>query len=372
MGTTLTGTTPQDTYDSLIKVTDNGPLSGTAKYLSDGLGNDSVLALSTARVGVATTSPATTLDVAGAGRIKSSLGDYLLTIENIKDDSQGLLVRASDNDSTPIVKFQSSVGATSETWIDRFVVNKDGNVGIGTSSPSTKLTVDNSALGTTRAIDLVGNTSTAKGHLGYFADGVYLSSNYFFDGAQNNDVSGLGQSAIVLQASAGSASNIAFRTSAAGSTATTVRATIDADGLKFNGDTLQVNALDDYEEGTFTPTVSYSTSGTPIYATQSGVYTKIGRSVQVQMVLSWNENGAVGNITIQGLPFASVGTHRAIPSILSFGLTGLPTAVSVTGIIFGSSTAISLFLDDNAGTTLTEAYTDNDQDLYVTVTYQAA
>jgi hypothetical protein len=51
MGTTLTGTTPQDTYDSLIKVTDNGPLSGTAKYLSDGLGNDSVLALSTTAVG---------------------------------------------------------------------------------------------------------------------------------------------------------------------------------------------------------------------------------------------------------------------------------------------------------------------------------
>jgi hypothetical protein len=47
MGTTLTGTTPANTYDSLIKVTDNGPISGTAKYLSDGLGNDSVLALST-------------------------------------------------------------------------------------------------------------------------------------------------------------------------------------------------------------------------------------------------------------------------------------------------------------------------------------
>jgi hypothetical protein len=51
MGTTLTGTTPQDTYDSLIKVTDNGPLSGTAKYLSDGLGNDSALALSTGNIG---------------------------------------------------------------------------------------------------------------------------------------------------------------------------------------------------------------------------------------------------------------------------------------------------------------------------------
>ena len=62
MGTTLTGTTPATTYDSLIKVTDNGPLSGTAKYLSDGLGNDSVLALSTAAVGIGTTDPQTILN----------------------------------------------------------------------------------------------------------------------------------------------------------------------------------------------------------------------------------------------------------------------------------------------------------------------
>jgi hypothetical protein len=52
MGTTLTGTEIKDTYDSLIKVTDNGPISGTAKYLSDGLGNDSVLALSTTALGI--------------------------------------------------------------------------------------------------------------------------------------------------------------------------------------------------------------------------------------------------------------------------------------------------------------------------------
>jgi hypothetical protein len=55
MGTTLTGTTPQDTYDSLIKVTDNGPLSGTLKALSDGLGNDSTLSLSTTAASIAGT-----------------------------------------------------------------------------------------------------------------------------------------------------------------------------------------------------------------------------------------------------------------------------------------------------------------------------
>ena len=66
MGTTLTGTTPQDTYDSLIKVTDNGPLSGTAKYLSDGLGNDSALALSTSRVGIGTATPVYNLHINAA------------------------------------------------------------------------------------------------------------------------------------------------------------------------------------------------------------------------------------------------------------------------------------------------------------------
>ena len=70
MGTTLTGTTPQDTYDSLIKVTDNGPLSGTLKALSDGLGNDSTLSLSTTAASIAGTldvSGTTTLDVLNAG-----------------------------------------------------------------------------------------------------------------------------------------------------------------------------------------------------------------------------------------------------------------------------------------------------------------
>ena len=64
MGTSLTGTKPKDTYDSLIKVTDNGPLDPTTgKYLSDGLGNDSPLALSQAAVGIGTSAPEALLHV---------------------------------------------------------------------------------------------------------------------------------------------------------------------------------------------------------------------------------------------------------------------------------------------------------------------
>ena len=39
------------------------------------------------------------------------------------------------------------------------------------------------------------------------------------------------------------------------------------------------NTLDDYEEGTFTPTVTYSGTNTPSHASQIGRYTKIGRIV---------------------------------------------------------------------------------------------
>jgi hypothetical protein len=47
MGTALTGLEIKDTYESLIKVGDNGPLDGTLQRLSDGLGNDLPLLVST-------------------------------------------------------------------------------------------------------------------------------------------------------------------------------------------------------------------------------------------------------------------------------------------------------------------------------------
>ena len=42
-------------------------------------------------------------------------------------------------------------------------------------------------------------------------------------------------------------------------------------GISFNGDTAAANALDDYEEGTWTPTLGGNTS----YTSQAGRYTKI-------------------------------------------------------------------------------------------------
>jgi hypothetical protein len=62
------------------------------------------------------------------------------------------------------------------------------------------------------------------------------------------------------------------------------------------------NTLDDYEEGTFTPTISSGWSGVT-YATQNGTYTKIGRLVNLVAYLQFSGTSTASGITVGGLPF---------------------------------------------------------------------
>jgi len=83
---------------------------------------------------------------------------------------------------------------------------------------------------------------------------------------------------------------------------------ISGGGLTFNGDTAAVNALDDYEEGTWTPSVTnMTTTGSPAYG---GRYRKIGSQVTV-----WFFTTTLGGVatyastanstSVSGLPFVS-------------------------------------------------------------------
>jgi len=67
------------------------------------------------------------------------------------------------------------------------------------------------------------------------------------------------------------------------------------------------NTLDDYEEGTFTPTiVGDGTAGTTTYTVQLGSYTKIGKVVNFKIDLGWSGQTGTGSLIIGGLPFTSV------------------------------------------------------------------
>ena len=81
------------------------------------------------------------------------------------------------------------------------------------------------------------------------------------------------------------------------------RMRLSSAGLHIGG-TGSANALDDYEEGTFTPAYTSGVSGT--YQTQLGTYTKVGRLVYVEILLDGNSMSGNGNqLKIGGLPFVS-------------------------------------------------------------------
>jgi hypothetical protein len=71
------------------------------------------------------------------------------------------------------------------------------------------------------------------------------------------------------------------------------------------------NTLDDYEEGTWTPVITSATGSITSYTVTSATYTKIGRSVTVNLYFTITNNGTGGTrIDINNsLPFATQGNN---------------------------------------------------------------
>jgi len=89
----------------------------------------------------------------------------------------------------------------------------------------------------------------------------------------------------------------------------TQRLRVDSDGLKFGSDTAAANALDDYEEGTWTPTMASGGSITNHAAT----YTKIGRQVTAYMFSTISPTNNSTQFRIGGLPYNTVSTTNYYP-----------------------------------------------------------
>ena len=74
-----------------------------------------------------------------------------------------------------------------------------------------------------------------------------------------------------------------------------------------------VNTLDDYEEGTFTPALGDSAGSVSTMSTQEGKYVKVGKIVQFSLQIVWTaKNTWTGtNTRINGLPFAATANTGA-------------------------------------------------------------
>jgi hypothetical protein len=361
MGTTLTGTTPQDTYDSLIKVTDNGPLTGSLKKLTDGLGNDSSLSLSTAAASLSGT-----LAVTGATQIDNEL---VLTTNN----AAFRLYRTTgtcffDWSSGQDAAFSTVTSAGGAGRAEQMRITSAGNVGIGTSAPSTSLeVVKNDAVtnDSTNALDITHTSS------GTTANGFGVGLGFNTENSIYSTINELGRIEVIEtdQTTLNDAMVFYTRTN----NVLTERARfLPTGGLTFNGDTAAANALDDYEEGTWTMGVSFGGASVGVTtSSNTGTYTKIGRKVTVIGFMQLTSKGSsTGIAAITGLPF-TIATGNQFYSAPSLRYSGVTFVGQFTGFGDPSSTTIRLDQITEAGvnTNLNETNLANSSTFLVSFTY---
>ena len=137
-------------------------------------------------------------------------------------------------------------------------------------------------------------------------------------------------------------------------------------GITFNGDTAQANALDDYEEGAHTTTVSFSGGGSATLINNILAYTKIGNAVIVTGYVAFNGISSPSGILRFTLPFpVDSGIHHRSSADCKFnglstgyGLNETPWAIvenntSTVAVYGGQSTNVN-FVMGAACTTTTD------------------
>jgi hypothetical protein len=204
-------------------------------------------------------------------------------------------------------------------------------VGIGTSTPNGSLHILNSSAGTTPSnyLRIEGSVANNSNY-----PGIELKGGTLSDGGYPNITLSNGGLAIILQSGFGASSNeernqislnassgITFLTSTSGTA--TERMRITASGvleltqgqIKFPATQVasaDPNTLDDYEEGTYIPTLSVSSGSITLDTDFNELsYTKIGNTVLVRgLVLVSSVSSPTGTAVAFTLPFALVDTPK--------------------------------------------------------------
>jgi hypothetical protein len=200
-----------------------------------------------------------------------------------------LIIQGNDNDQVKIMKGSSEEG---------IVLNNNGNV---------ELYYNNS-----KKFETLSTGTRTSGNVQLpFVDANNGLRNKIQWVSQANFFDEVAYIAADRTATSGAVSDLVFANGSVNAVSEKMRL-LSFGGLTFGGDTAAANALDDYEEGTFTPTINGSLSG----GIRQGFYVKVGQLVMVTMMIKWTANsGAGGGVGIGGFPFASTNTgstyHRA-------------------------------------------------------------
>ena len=266
------------------------------------------LAVTTAKIANNAITPGT---IMGSAVTTAKIADQAVTLDKLPhgtSSNDGKFLRAN-NGADPT--FETVTGTTINNNADNrvitgsgtantlngesnVVIDANGNVGIGTNSPNsftnyTTLTINGGSDGA--GIDLELNDNNIYGR--FFADTTGLQ----IQTAQSGD-------------------SIRFETNGGN-----VRARITDDGLCFGSDSAAANALDDYEEGTWTPQIQgTSGAGTATYSEQTGRYIKIGKLVYLTAYINYTSGSAGGELRITNLPFSPTTNCEGIGNAMFYNI----------------------------------------------------
>ena len=160
-------------------------------------------------------------------------------------------------------------------------------------------------------------------------------------------------------------------------TANVQRLRIDADGLKFGSDTSADNALDDYEEGTWTPAITASAGNSATTSIYHASYTKVGNQVFITAYVGAGANSSTGGLwTITGLPFTSKSNNHYFTVSVGYWNSLAGNINYLTGTVQPGDTAI-LMRGTSGSTTSTSnlaysTYVGNGTEFLFSATYLTA
>jgi len=133
------------------------------------------------------------------------------------------------------------------------------------------------------------------------------------------------------------------------------------------------NTLDDYEEGTFTPTIIGLTSaGTGTYSNQTGSYVKVGQIVSIYIRIDWSAHTGTGNMGFGGLPFTTSATYSNGAAVNGMAGLTVPASCYIAANVTASATTGVFLAIPVGGGSDSQLAMDTAGILLFTITYRAS